>query len=174
MCTPRLLDLHATSLPHGFAGVSRVFHTRFAQIRANSRLFREFHALYFARSAPVSRLFRATSHLLQLRPFLVDKRFVEGQDGVPRVSNLQNLEISRWQSFLWGCGGNSRAQNATARRYEDIRAAIRGLRSQFRASFAPVSRQFRASFALVSRVSRSVIRLFRACFAQFRIRESVW
>jgi hypothetical protein len=34
--------------------------------------------------------------------------------------------------------------------------------------------QFRASFALVSRVSRSVIRLFRACFAQFRIRESVW
>ena len=129
-------DQSTTRIRGCFASVSH-------QIRANSRKF-----------APVSRvsravfrkirasfaLFRATSHLLQLRPFLVDKRFVEGQDGVPRVSNLQNLEISRWQSFLWGCGGNSRAQNATARRYEDIRAAVRGLRSQFRASFALVSR----------------------------------
>ena len=135
---------------------SRVFRECFTP---DSRTFAQIRACFASFTRCISqdsRLFRAVSrtlasHLLQLRPFLVDKRFVEGQDGVPRVSTLQNLEISRWQSFLWGCGGNSRAQNATARRYEDIRAAIRGLRSQFRASFAPVSRQFRASFAPVSR-----------------------
>jgi hypothetical protein len=71
--------------------------------------------------------------------------------------------VSTWVSHapgLFRCGGNSRAQNATARRYEDIR--YERPYEVFAASFAPVSRQFRASFALISRVSRSVIRLFLA------------
>ena len=49
---------------HGcFASVSRL-------IRANSRLFREFRTLCFAKFAPVSRCFAAQSRcVLQLRPF---------------------------------------------------------------------------------------------------------